>query len=186
MGSCIPCAGEPLLNPVPYQTHPSPQIHPSPQAKKYSEARKRLGLPQEARGPPGLEHAAAQEGVTAQQLGVFMKRCLAKYDNKRIEPGEGDTRGVGRGGATRRVREGSEETCATPRACEGHGSIQDRSGSKRAPFPANCTPHTEPGPSSPFLCTVPSLAPFLPSSPHTQAPRWAPWARSPLASPGRR
>ena len=48
----------------------------------------RLGLLLDERGPPVLEYVAGLDGINPLQLKTFVQRCLAKYDIKRIDPGE--------------------------------------------------------------------------------------------------
>jgi hypothetical protein len=59
----------------------------------YSEVRAKLGLPVDARGSgPGaqmLEYVAGCVGLTQQELEAFVRRCLEKYEAKRVDAGEG-------------------------------------------------------------------------------------------------
>lgn len=53
----------------------------------YAAARKRLGLPSDGRGNELLEYIAGLDGLNQLQLDTFIKRVIAKYETKRIEPG---------------------------------------------------------------------------------------------------
>lgn len=57
----------------------------------YAEVRSALGLPRDARGSgPGaetLEYVAGCVGLTQQELDAFVRRCLDKYEAKRVDPG---------------------------------------------------------------------------------------------------
>jgi hypothetical protein len=59
--------------------------------KEYREVRGALGLPLDARGTsPGaeaLEYVAGCVGLTQQELALFVRRCLDKYEAKRVDPG---------------------------------------------------------------------------------------------------
>ena len=53
-------------------------------------ARARLGLPPDRRDPsqpPLLEYVAGLEGLTPEQLGAFVARCVEKYEAKRADAG---------------------------------------------------------------------------------------------------
>lgn len=59
--------------------------------KAYREVRTALGLPADARGSgPGaasLEYVSGVVGLTQQELEAFVRRCLEKYEAKRVDPG---------------------------------------------------------------------------------------------------
>lgn len=49
--------------------------------------RARLGLPQDARGEPALEHVVACQALSREALQGFIAQCASRYERKRIEPG---------------------------------------------------------------------------------------------------
>lgn len=59
--------------------------------KAYSDVRTALGLPKDARGTgagaESLEYVAGCVGLTQQELDAFVRRCLEKYEAKRVDPG---------------------------------------------------------------------------------------------------
>eukprot|EP00878_Enallax_costatus_P021182 GHUV01022417.1.p1 GENE.GHUV01022417.1~~GHUV01022417.1.p1 ORF type:complete len:456 (+),score=120.95 GHUV01022417.1:512-1879(+) len=64
---------------------------PFQQVDRYAAAREKLGLPLDARGegPAAdvLEYVVGCEGLTAAELAGFVRRCIAKYESKRVDPG---------------------------------------------------------------------------------------------------
>jgi hypothetical protein len=72
--------------------------------KAYREVRVALGLPAEKRvegpGAQSLEYVAGCVGLTQQELEFFVRRCLEKYEAKRVDPGGSQ---LGDGGRRGRV-----------------------------------------------------------------------------------
>lgn len=62
------------------------------QVDRYTAAREKLGLPVNARGSGAaadvLEYVAGCEGLTPLELAGFVRRCIAKYESKRVDPGK--------------------------------------------------------------------------------------------------
>jgi len=53
----------------------------------YEEARGRCGLPSDTRGPLEVEELAGQSGMTDEEVRVFIKECITRYRQKRVDPG---------------------------------------------------------------------------------------------------
>jgi hypothetical protein len=82
--------------------------------KAYSEVRIALGLPRNERGSgagaESLEYVAGCVGLTQQELDAFVRRCLDKYEAKRVDPGRSRACVcVGGGGGS----EGGGRSCST-------------------------------------------------------------------------
>lgn len=76
-----------------YLAHYMPSsCHLHGQVDRYAAAREQLGLPADARAHGDaadvLEYVAGREGLTAAELAAFVRRCIAKYESKRVDPGE--------------------------------------------------------------------------------------------------